>query len=354
MKITTGEIATIVEGTVEGDPDVMIHGPSPIEEGKPGTVSFLSNPKYEQFLYSTNASAVLVHEDFSPLMKINPSLIRVKDVGLSIAKLFEHFSIRKEQPHQISKDAFIDEEAIISPNISVGMFSVISKGAEIGTGSVIHTQVFIGENVKIGKNVILYPGVKIYNDCIIGDNCIFHSNSVIGSDGFGFSKDKSGNYEKIPHLGKVIIESDVEIGSNSTVDRGTIGDTVIKKGVKLDNLVQIAHNAEVGENTVMAAQSGVAGSSKVGKNCVIGGQVGIIGHLKVADGTMIQGQSGVTRNIKEENTKLYGTPAISYQRYLKSYAHFKNLPDLAKQISELQKEIEQLKQNINPKNPENK
>ncbi len=354
MKITTGEIATIVEGTVEGDPDVMIHGPSPIEEGKPGTVSFLSNPKYEQFLYSTNASAVLVHEDFSPLMKINPSLIRVKDVGLSIAKLFEHFSTRKVNAHHISTEAFIHEEAIISPHISVGMFSVVSKGAEIGTGTVIHSQVFVGENVKIGKNVILFPGVKIYNDCIIGDNCIFHSNVVIGSDGFGFSKDQVGNYEKIPHLGKVIIENDVEIGSNSTVDRGTIGDTIIKKGVKLDNLVQIAHNAEVGENTVMAAQSGVAGSSKVGKNCVIGGQVGIIGHLKVADGTMIQGQSGVTRNIKEENTKLYGTPAISYQNYLKSYAHFKSLPDIAKQIIELQKEIERLKQNTNPQNPENK
>lgn len=354
MKITTGEIATIVEGTVEGDPDVMIHGPSPIEEGKPGTVSFLSNPKYEQFLYSTNASAVLVHEDFSPLMKINPSLIRVKDVGLSIAKLFEHFSTREEKAHHISKDAFIDEEAIISPHISVGMFSVISKGAEIGTGSVIHTQVYIGENVRIGKNVTLYPGVKIYNDCIIGDNCIFHSNAVIGSDGFGFSKDIDGNYEKIPHLGKVIIEDDVEIGSNSTVDRGTIGDTIIKKGVKLDNLVQIAHNAEVGQNTVMAAQSGVAGSSKVGKNCVIGGQVGIIGHLKIADGTMIQGQSGVTRSIREENTKLYGTPAISYQNYLRSYAKFKSLPDIAKQIVELQKEIERLKKNINPENPENK
>jgi UDP-3-O-[3-hydroxymyristoyl] glucosamine N-acyltransferase len=354
MKITTGEIATIVEGTVEGDPDVMIHGPSPIEEGKPGTVSFLSNPKYEQFLYSTNASAVLVHEDFSPLMKINPSLIRVKDVGLSIAKLFEHFSTRKVREHHISKDAYIDKEATIFPNISVGMFSVISRGVEIGSGSVIHSQVFIGEDVIIGKNVTLFPGVKIYNDCIIGDNCILHSNVVIGSDGFGFSKDKEGNYEKIPHLGKVIIESDVEIGSNSTVDRGTIGDTIIKRGVKLDNLVQIAHNAEIGENTVMAAQSGVAGSSKVGKNCVIGGQVGIIGHLKIADGTMIQGQSGVTRTIKEKNTKLYGTPAISYQNYLKSYASFKSLPDIVKQLFELQKEIERLKKQVKPQNPENK
>ncbi|MEM9548118.1 MAG: UDP-3-O-(3-hydroxymyristoyl)glucosamine N-acyltransferase [Bacteroidota bacterium] len=351
MKITTGEIATIVEGTVDGDPDVMIHGPSPIEKGKPGTVSFLSNPKYEQFLYSTNASAVLVHEDFSPLMKINPSLIRVKDVGQSIAKLFEHFSTKKVKPHHISEDAFIDEESIIDPHISVGTYSVISKGAEIETGSVIHSQVFIGENVKIGKNAILHAGVKIYHDCIIGDNCILHSNVVIGSDGFGFSKDSSGNYEKIPHLGKVIIEDEVEIGSNTTVDRGTIGDTIIKKGVKLDNLVQIAHNVEIGENTVMAAQSGIAGSTKIGKNCVIGGQVGIVGHIEIADGTMIQGQSGVSKTIKKENTKLYGTPALSYHNYLKSYAHFRSLPDIAKQVIELQKEIEKLKKNKDTQNP---
>ncbi|MFT6334178.1 MAG: UDP-3-O-[3-hydroxymyristoyl] glucosamine N-acyltransferase [Saprospiraceae bacterium] len=343
MKITTGQIATIVEGIVDGDPDVVIHGPSPIEEGRPGTVSFLSNPKYEQFLYSTNASAVLVHEDFSPTMKINSSLIRVKDVGVSIAKLFEHFSTRHETPHHISENSFIHEAALTSPNISVGMYSVVSEGVKVGAGTVIHTQVFVGKNVVLGKNVTLHSGVKIYRDCVIGDNCILHSNVVVGSDGFGFTKNADGQYEKIPHLGNVIIESDVEIGSNSTVDRGTIGDTIIRKGVKLDNLVQIAHNAEVGENTVMAAQSGVAGSSKVGKNCVIGGQVGIIGHLKIADGTMIQGQSGVTRSVKEENSKLYGTPAISYQNYLRSYSHFKNLPELASQVRALQKEIEKLK-----------
>jgi len=351
MKITTGQIATIVEGIVDGDPDVVIHGPSPIEEGRPGTVSFLSNPKYEQFLYSTNASAVLVHEDFSPTMKINPSLIRVKDVGVSIAKLFEHFSTQYETPHSISEHAFIHEDAMTSQNISVGMYSVISEGAQVGAGTVIHTQVFVGKDVVLGKNVTLHSGVKIYNNCIIGDNCVLHSNVVVGSDGFGFTKNQKGEYEKIPHLGKVIIESNVEIGSNSTVDRGTIGDTIIRKGVKLDNLVQIAHNAEVGENTVMAAQSGVAGSSKVGKNCIIGGQVGIIGHLKVADGTMIQGQSGVTRSVTEENSKLYGTPAISYQNYLRSYSHFKSLPDLAKEVRDLKKEIENLKQenpNVNP------
>ncbi|MEE9440127.1 MAG: UDP-3-O-(3-hydroxymyristoyl)glucosamine N-acyltransferase [Saprospiraceae bacterium] len=343
MKITTGEIADILEGTVDGDPYVVIHGPSPIEEGIPGTVSFLSNPKYEQFLYSTNASAVLVHEDFSPVMKINPSLIRVKDVGASITKLFEHFSTKKITEHYIAHESSIHQDAMISSNITLGMYSVVSKGATVQSGTVIHSQVFIGEDVKIGKNVILYPGVKIYAGCEIGDNCILHSNVVIGCDGFGYSKDTEGKYEKIVHLGKVIIEENVEIGSNSVVDRGTIGNTVIKKGVKLDNLIQIAHNVELGENTVIAAQSGVAGSSKVGKDCVIGGQVGIIGHLKIADGVMIQGQSGVTSNIKKENSKLYGTPAINYSSYLKSYAHFKTLPDIAKQIQELRKEIEQLK-----------
>lgn len=343
MKITTGQIATIVEGTVDGDPHIIIHGPSPIDEGRPGTVSFLSNPKYEQFLYSTTASAVLVHEDFSPSMKINPSLIRVKDVSVSIAKLFEHFSTQHETPHSISENAFVHEDALTSPNISIGMYSVVSEGAKIGAGTVIHTQVYVGKNVTIGKNVTLHPGVKIYHGCEIGDNCTLHGNVVVGSDGFGFNKNGEGRYEKIPHLGNVVIEADVEIGSNSTIDRGTIGDTVIRRGVKLDNLVQIAHNVEVGENTVMASQSGIAGSSKVGKNCIIGGQVGIIGHLKIADGTMIQGQSGVTKNSRVENSKLYGTPAIGYQNYLRSYSHFKNLPSLASEVRELKKEIEKLK-----------
>lgn len=352
MKITTGQIATIVEGVIDGDPDVIIHGPSPIEEGRPGTVSFLSNPKYEQFLYSTSASAVLVHEDFSPIMKINPSLIRVKDVGVSIAKLFEHFSIAEVTPHYIADQSYIHPGAMLSQNISVGMFSVISDGCTIGAGTVIHSQVYVGKHVSIGKNVTLHPGVKIYHNCEIGDNCVLHSNVVIGSDGFGFTRTEDGKYEKIPHLGKAIIEADVEIGSNSTVDRGTIGDTIVRRGVKLDNLVQVAHNAEVGENTVMAAQSGVAGSSKVGKNCIIGGQVGIIGHLKIADGTMIQGQSGVTRSVTKPDTKLYGTPALSYQNYLKSYAHFKHLPDLADQVRKLQQEIEKLKLGSHTPNPE--
>jgi len=352
MKITTGQIAAIVEGTIDGDPDVVIHGPSPIEEGRPGTVSFLSNPKYEQFLYSTNASAVLVHEDFSPMMRINPSLIRVKDVGASIAKLFEHFSTQKVSAHTISEHAMIHEGALTSQNISVGTYSIISDGAAIGAGTVIHDQVFIGEDVTVGKNVTIYPGVKIFRGCEIGDNCIIHGNAIVGSDGFGFTKGKDGSYEKIPHLGKVIIESDVEIGANTTIDRGTIGDTIIRKGVKLDNLVQIAHNVEVGEHTVMAAQSGIAGSSKVGKHCVIGGQVGIIGHLKIADGTMIQGQSGVTRNVKQENTKLYGTPALSYTNYLKSYAHFKDLAGIVDQVRTLKNEIASLKAESQKTNPE--
>ena len=352
MKITTGEIANIVKGTVDGDPDVVIHGPSPIENGLPGTVSFLSNPKYEQFLYKSNASAVLVHEDFSPQMKINPSLIRVKDVAQSIAVLFTHFSRPKSIEHHISELAFIDNSANIENPARISEFSRIGKKSKVGKGTEICSQVFIGENVKIGKDCIFYPGVKIYDNCVIGDRAIIHANTVIGTDGFGFNKDNEGNYKKIPHLGKVVIEDDVEIGSNCVIDRGTLGDTIIKSGVKLDNLIQIAHNVELGENTVMAAQSGVAGSAKIGQNCIVGGQVGIVGHIQVANGTMIQGQSGVNRTIKEENSKLYGSPAISYTNYLRSYAKFKNLPEMAQELSNLQKELATLKELLNKTTPE--
>lgn len=349
MIFTAGEIATIVEGTVDGNPDIEIHGPSRIEEGVPGTITFLSNPKYEQFVYHTDASVVLVHEDFSPVMKIKPSLIRVKDVYASLAKLFEHFGAQAEVNHHISSDAHIANSAVLDGEVTVGKFAIVSEKAEIGAGTIIHSQVFVGENTKIGKNCILFPGVKIYHNVVIGDNCIIHSNAVLGSDGFGFSKGEDGRYSKIPHLGKVILENNVEIGSNTTIDRGSIGDTIIKEGVKLDNLIQIAHNVQVGENTVIAAQSGIAGSAKVGDNCVIGGQVGIVGHIKIADGTMIQGQSGVSKTVKETGTKLHGTPALEYTRYLKSYAQFRQLPEIAKVVADLQKQIEELKKQLPPK-----
>jgi len=346
MKITAGEIANLVHGTVDGDPDIMIHGPSRIEEGEPGTISFLSNPKYEQHLYNTNASAVLVHEDFSPVMKINPSLIRVKDVAASVAMLFEHFTNRAKPAHFISDDCYIDEHASIASEVTVGRFAIIEAGSSIGTGSVIHPQVFIGRDVVIGENTTIHPGVRIYHGTHIGSNCEIHSNTVIGSDGFGYHKNEDQSFKKVPQIGNVIIEDDVEIGSNTVVDRATLGSTIIRQGVKLDNLIQIAHNVELGKNTAMAAQSGIAGSTKVGERCIIGGQAGIIGHLKIADGAKIQAQSGVAGSVKQEDAKLYGYPAINYQSYLKSYAHFKALPDMASDIKELKRELDRLKSEL--------
>ena len=353
MKLTAGEIANLVEGTVEGDPHVMIHGPSRIEEGQPGTISFLSNPKYEQHLYNTNASVVMVHEDFSPVMKINPSLIRVKDVTASVARLFEHYGNRPKPAHFISEHAYIDEQAYVSRKATVDRFAIVEAGASIGDGSVIHPQVYVGKNVSIGDNTIIHPGVKIYHDCIIGSNCEIHSNAVIGSDGFGFSRNDDQSYKKVPQIGNVIIEDDVEIGSNTVVDRATLGSTILRQGVKLDNLIQIAHNVDVGKDTAMAAQVGVAGSTKIGERCIIGGQVGIVGHLKIADGAMIQAQSGIAGNVKEENAKLYGYPAIDYQRYLKSYAYFKALPDMATDMRKMKQELIALKKELeNKNNPE--
>lgn len=349
MKISAGEIANLVEGTVDGDPDVIIHGPSRIEEGQPGTISFLSNPKYEQHLYNTNASVVLVHEDFSPVMKINPSLIRVKDVTASVAKLFEHFNNRRRPAHFISTESFIDNSAILADHVTIDKFAIVEAGVNIGIGTVIHPQVYVGKDVIIGENTIIHPGVKIYHGCIIGSNCEIHANAVIGSDGFGFHKNEDQSFTKVPQIGNVIIEDDVEIGSNTVIDRATLGSTIIKKGVKLDNLIQIAHNVVIGKNTAMAAQAGVAGSTKIGERCIIGGQAGIIGHLKIADGAKIQAQSGVAGDVKNEDSKLYGYPAINYQSYLKSYAHFKSLPNLAAQVKLLKKELQLLKDQINDK-----
>jgi len=347
MKITAGEIANFLEGTVDGDPHVMIHGPSRIEEGQPGTISFLSNPKYEQHLYNTNASVVLVHEDFSPVMKINPSLIRVKDVAASVAKLFEHFTTRAKAPHFISDDAYIDSMASVATDVTVDRFSIVEAGAMIGSGTVIHAQVYVGRDVTIGENTILHPGVKIYHNCHIGANCEVHSNAVIGSDGFGYHKNEDGSYKKVPQIGNVIIEDDVEVGSSTVIDRATLGSTIIRQGVKLDNLIQIAHNVEVGKDTAMAAQVGVAGSTKVGERCVIGGQAGIVGHLKIADGAMIQAKSGIAGNVKKEDSKLYGYPAIEYQSYLRSFAHFKSLPDIVKEVRSLHKEVARLREELN-------
>lgn len=342
MKITTKDICDMVQGELVGDPDVIIKGPSKIEDGKKGTISFLANPKYNTFAYSTEASALLVSKDFVPTKEIKPILIKVDNVYSSLSKLLSSFN-HVFAHTGISETAVIKEECEIPSSVSIGEYTVISKGVSIGENSLISDQVFMGEHVKIGKNAIIYPGVKIYHGCEIGDHVIIHSNAIIGSDGFGFVPNQAGRYEKIPQVGNVVIEDDVEIGANTTIDRATMGSTRLCRGVKLDNLIQIAHNVIIGENTVIAAQTGIAGSTKVGKNCQIGGQVGIAGHLTLPDGLKIQGQSGITSNNYEEGQQIYGTPAINYRDFLKSYAHYKALPDLAEEIKALKNEIEALK-----------
>lgn len=344
MEITAAALSEMLDGTIEGNPEITVSAPSKIEEGKPGTISFLANPKYEAYAYTTQASILLVSRDFKPAKPIAATLIRVDNVYASITHLLEQFGQLKAPTSGVASETAIADSAKIGEEVSIGMFTVIQDDACIGDETVIFPQVFIGKGAKIGKNVILYPGVRIYHGCEVGDNCILHANVVIGSDGFGFLPDeKTGKFKKIPQIGNVIVENDVEIGSNTVIDRATMGSTVIKAGVKLDNLIQIAHNVEVGENTAIAAQAGIAGSTKIGKNCLIGGQSGFVGHITVADRSRVQAQSGVAGSIKEPGTAVYGTPALSYSDYLRSYAVFKQLPDLNREIRELRKEIERLK-----------
>lgn len=339
MQVSAGEISHILKGKLEGNPDIMVQGPSKIEEGTIGTISFLANPKYESFAYTTNASVLLVSHDFKPSQPITATLIRVDNVYESIALLLDRFSNQEEKKSGISKHASVHPTVKIGADSSIGKYTVVEEGVIIGAGATIYPQVFLGKNVRIGNNVTLHPGVKIYHDCEIGDNCILHANVVIGSDGFGFIPQKEGGFQKVPQIGNVIIEQDVEIGANTVIDRATMGSTLIKAGVKLDNLIQIAHNVEIGENTAIAAQAGVAGSTKIGKGCLIGGQAGFVGHIKVADGVRVQAQSGVATKIDTPNTAVYGSPALSYRDYLKSYAIFRQLPELSQKIKDLEREL---------------
>ena len=331
MNFTAGQIADQLNGTVVGNRDVDINTLSKIEEGKKGSLTFLANPKYTEFIYSTDASATIVANDFEPTEKITTTLIKVKDPYSSFTTILELFNDDKSKRSGISDKSDIDKSSTISKSSYVGSYTTIGKNSIVGDNCVIDNQVFIGDNVKIGNNCKIYPGTKILNDTIIGNSCIIHSSCSIGSDGFGFAPNDDGTYKKIPQTGNVVIGNNVEIGSNSTIDRATIGSTIISDGVKLDNQIQIAHNVEIGENTAIAAQSGIAGSTKIGKNCMIGGQVGIIGHLKIGDNVKIQAQAGVTSDV-ESNARITGTPAISYMNYNKSYIHFKNLPEIVKKI----------------------
>ncbi len=342
MEFTAKNIATLLNGEIEGNPDVIVTSISKIEEGEKGDLSFLGNLLYEKYLYTTKSSIILINKDFIPSEKVNSTLIKVDNAYESFATLLEIYKKITEQKNGIEQPSFIDNSAKLSENIYVGAFTYISKNVSLNKNSKIFPNVFIGDNVIIGENTIIFSGVKIYNGCVIGNNCIIHSNVVIGADGFGFAPQNNANYKKVPQVGNVVIEDNVEIGSNTCIDRATIGSTYIRKGVKLDNLIQIAHNVEIGENTVIASQSGVAGSSKIGKNCMIGGQTGIAGHLIIEDEVKIAAQSGIGSNIKKGEI-IQGSPAFSIRNYQKSYVVFKNLPDIYKKFNQLQQELNSLK-----------
>lgn len=338
MQLTAKELATLLGGDLEGDPLVTVNRPGKIEEGGPGEVSFLGHPKYEPYAYTTGASVLIVERTFMPQRPIAATLIRVDNVREAFAQLLQRFDPAKAMTHSgVAAQAFVHPEARLAADVAVGRFSVVERGAVVGAGTVLHDQVYIGPNVHIGQDVRIFPGARILHGCFIGDRCIVHANVVVGSDGFGFAPDADGANQKVPQVGNVVVESDVEIGAGTTIDRATMGSTIIRTGVKLDNLIQIGHNVEIGAHTVIAAQTGIAGSTRIGAHCRIGGQVGFVGHIQVADGVKIQAQSGIAGSVTEKGAALFGSPAIPYTDYLRSYAVFKQLPQLYRQINKLLK-----------------
>ncbi|MCP4484928.1 MAG: UDP-3-O-(3-hydroxymyristoyl)glucosamine N-acyltransferase [Flavobacteriaceae bacterium] len=338
MKFTAAQIAVILEGEVEGNPEIEVSKLSKIEEGGPESLSFLANPKYTQFIYTTKASIVIVNKIFKAEKEINSTLIRVEDAYKSFSKLLEYYNQVKMNKTGIENPVFISKSAIYGENIYIGAFAYLGENIKIGNNTKIYPNVYIGDNVTIGDNVILFSGAKIYSDTIIGDNCVIHSSAILGADGFGFAPNEKGEFIKVPQTGNVIIEDNVDVGAATSIDRATLGSTIIRKGVKLDNHIQIAHNVEIGKNTVIAAQTGIAGSTKIGENCMIGGQVGIVGHITIGNNVKIQAQSGIGRSVKD-NEILQGSPALPYSDYNKSYVYFKNLPKTMNRINILEKTI---------------
>jgi UDP-3-O-[3-hydroxymyristoyl] glucosamine N-acyltransferase len=343
MEFTAAAIAGFLKGEIIGNPDVKVKNVAKIEEGYDGALSFLANPKYEHYLYTTASSVVLVNVDFVPSAPVKATLIKVKNAYEAFASLLTLVEQAKPKKKGIHTTAIIEKGAQIGADVYIGAYAVISENCVIGDGSMIYPQVYIGDSTRLGKNCIVYQGAKIYHECLIGNNCTIHAGSVIGSDGFGFAPQSESEFMKIPQIGNVVIEDNVEIGANVAIDRATMGSTIIRKGVKIDNLIQIGHNVEIGENTVMAGQTGIAGSTKVGKNCMLAGQVGLAGHLKIADGTKIGAQAGLNSDIKKENSVVIGTPALDYKQFMKSYVIFRNLTDLKAKIEALGKDIESLK-----------
>ena len=341
MKFSASQIAALLNGTVEGNADVTVSNLSKIEEGKPETLSFLANQQYTPYIYDTDASIVIVNKSLAleKPVKSTCTLIRVEDAYSSFAKLLEMYNQVKNNKKGIEQPSFIASSAKVGTDCYVAAFAYVGENVVLGNNVKVYPHAFIGDNTKVGDNTTIFSGAKIYSDCVIGSHCTLHAGSVIGADGFGFAPNSENNYKKVPQIGNVVIEDHVEIGANTAIDRATLGSTIIRKGVKLDNLIQIAHNVEIGENTVIASQSGVAGSTKIGKNCMIAGQVGIIGHLKIANGVKIAAQSGIGHNIEQENQVVQGSPAFSHGEYTRSYVLFKNLPKLSKQINEIEKKL---------------
>ena len=345
MEFTAQQIAAFLRGTVEGDPEVKVSNFSKIEEGKPGTLTFLANPKYEHHIYHTEASIVLVNQDFTPTEPIHTTLIRVENAYTALAQLLNMVEQAKSKKSGVDSTAFIAPTASVGEDCYIGNMAYIGERVKLGNNCQVYPFAYIGDNVEIGDNTILYPHVTVYHDCRIGQHCILHAGSVIGADGSGFAPEGE-QYKKIPQVGTVVIEDNVEIGANTTIDRAVMDSTIIRQGVKLDNLIQIAHNVEVGENTVMAAQVGIAGSVKVGKHCMFGGQVGLAGHIQIADDVTLGAQAGVISSVKEATT-LLGAPAIQARNFMRSSAIFNRLPELYRTIGQLQREVETLKKEIN-------
>jgi UDP-3-O-[3-hydroxymyristoyl] glucosamine N-acyltransferase len=343
MQFTAAQLASLIGATIEGDAEVSVHAFGKIEEAQPGQLSFLANPKYEEHLYTTNASLVILNKDFVLRQPVAATLLRVNDAYSSFATLLDIYQkMQQSNLTGIQQPSYVASSATIGEDVFIGAFAYISQEVTIGKNSKIYPHCFIGNNVTIGENCVLHAGVKIYHQCQLGSNVIIHAGTVIGSDGFGFAPKADGSLQKVPQIGHVIIEDNVEIGANTTIDRATIGATIVRKGAKLDNLIQIAHNVEVGDSTVIAAQAGISGSTKIGKGVMIGGQAGIVGHIQVGDAAKVNAQSGVTKSI-EKGKAVTGTPAADYTQSLRSQALVRQLPELEKRIKELENIIKSLK-----------
>lgn len=337
MKFTAKQIAEIINGEVEGNPDVTVSDVSKIEEGKPGTLTFLANPKYAPYIYTTAASITIVNKTFVAEKELATTLIRVDDAYHSMARLLQAYQAAIPRKTGVEQPSFVATSSNIGSFVYIGAFSYIGEKVVLGDNVQVYPQSYIGDGVEIGDNSVIYPGVKIYKGCKIGANCIIHSGAVIGSDGFGFAPTSDGRFEKMPQVGIVILENNVEIGANTTIDRATMGSTIVREGTKLDNLIQVAHNVEIGENSVIAAQSGIAGSTKIGKQVMFGGQVGVAGHLKIADGVRLAAQTGVASNLDKEKGTYMGSPAIPAIQFNKAYVVFRTLPDIKSRLETLEK-----------------